>query len=205
MNDCTRARTLPLLNNIRIASPCSESWDGMVGDDRVRFCGGCEKNVYNLSAMTEAEAQDVIAENEGHLCVRLYKRKDGTVLTQDCEVGVRRKRVTKIAAAALAFGGAAAAFASMSPAAAFEGDTRGRRVTRGHTGAGQINPTPVEPSKGWFERVFGEEEKPEVLMGDISEPPPPPPPPSGHVLMGAVAYPQPPKQPQPNKDSVPKL
>lgn len=109
----TTARKLPLLNNIRIASPCSESWDGMVGDDKVRFCGGCMKNVYNLSAMTDAEAVEVIEEKEGDLCVRLYRRKDGTVITADCPVGVQRKRVTKVAAAAMAFGTAGVAFGAL--------------------------------------------------------------------------------------------
>src|SRR6516162_8887116 len=39
---------------LRVASPCPADWNAMQGDDRVRFCGQCEKNVYNLSAMTHA-------------------------------------------------------------------------------------------------------------------------------------------------------
>src|SRR5262245_30602687 len=39
------------LARLRIASPCSADWDEMTGDDRVRFCGRCRKNVYNLSEM----------------------------------------------------------------------------------------------------------------------------------------------------------
>src|SRR3954452_5823731 len=42
-------RALPLLESIRIASPCKANWDDMVGDERARFCGQCAKNVYNLS------------------------------------------------------------------------------------------------------------------------------------------------------------
>src|SRR5690348_11198318 len=52
-----KGRRLPLLDRIQIASPCEASWDAMNGDDRVRFCGLCEKNVYNLSAMTRDEAE----------------------------------------------------------------------------------------------------------------------------------------------------
>jgi hypothetical protein len=81
---------LPLLDRITIASPCSASWDDMVGDDRVRFCGKCEKNVYNLSSMESAEAEALLREHEGNVCVRLYRRQDGTVLTSDCPVGVRK-------------------------------------------------------------------------------------------------------------------
>jgi hypothetical protein len=73
---------------LTIASPCPASWDDMEGDDRVRFCGECELNVYNLSAMTESEALKLIAEREGRVCVRMYKREDGTVMTRDCPVGL---------------------------------------------------------------------------------------------------------------------
>jgi hypothetical protein len=85
---------LPLvLENLHIAAPCSADWDEMVGDDRTRFCGKCEKNVYNLSAMTRGQAEDLVREKEGRLCVRFYRRNDGTVLTADCPVGVRRRRL----------------------------------------------------------------------------------------------------------------
>jgi hypothetical protein len=59
----------------------------------VRFCGQCDKSVYNLSAMTRAEAEALVASKDGRVCVRLYQRQDGTVLTQDCPVGVRRLRI----------------------------------------------------------------------------------------------------------------
>src|SRR5580765_8057104 len=72
---------LPMLDAISIASPCSASWDDMVGDERARFCGKCEKNVYNLSSLTRAEAEALLVEKEGKVCVRYYQRADGTVLT----------------------------------------------------------------------------------------------------------------------------
>ena len=50
-------RKLPLLDNLQVASPCSESWSDMVGDDTARFCLKCDKNVYDLSSMTRAEAE----------------------------------------------------------------------------------------------------------------------------------------------------
>ncbi len=62
----------------------------MDGDERVRFCRECNRNVYNLSAMTDAEARRVVAEREGRLCVRFYQRRDGTVLTSDCPVAQKR-------------------------------------------------------------------------------------------------------------------
>lgn len=56
----------------------------MAGDERVRRCGRCSLRVYNLAALSEAEGQRLIAEMEGRVWARLYRRADGTVLTRDC-------------------------------------------------------------------------------------------------------------------------
>ena len=91
------------LDNIRVASPCPASWEDMAGDDRVRFCGECKLNVYNLSAMQRDEAEDLVRNREKRLCVRFYQRNDGTVLTRDCPVGLRaiaRRARARIAAVA---------------------------------------------------------------------------------------------------------
>jgi hypothetical protein len=76
----------------------------MDGGDRVRFCSQCQLHVYNLSAMNRREAELLLARREGRLCVRLYRRADGTVLTQDCPVGLRawRRRVAWVSALAAA-------------------------------------------------------------------------------------------------------
>ncbi|MFA9472676.1 MAG: hypothetical protein ACERNK_19075, partial [Deltaproteobacteria bacterium] len=91
--------------HLRIASPCKAPWENMDGDERVRFCRDCNRNVYNLSAMTEREARRVVAEREGRLCVRFYQRRDGTVLTSDCPVGAKRAFFVSGARAALAVAG----------------------------------------------------------------------------------------------------
>ena len=83
---------LPVLNNVRVASPCGQSWDEMEGDDRSRFCGHCKLRVYNLSGMMRPEAEALVRDSEGRLCVRFYRRRDGSVLTADCPVGRRRAR-----------------------------------------------------------------------------------------------------------------
>ena len=107
-----RPQKLPVLENVAIAAPCKASWDAMVGDARVRFCGQCEKNVYNLSAMPRDEAEALLAAREGKMCVRLYKREDGTVMTSDCPVGVKRRRRRRAVAGVLG-GGMMAATASL--------------------------------------------------------------------------------------------
>jgi hypothetical protein len=93
------------LANVRVASPCPANWDEMVGDDRKRFCGQCKLNVYNLSGMGRDEAENLLLNAEGRLCVRFYRRADGTVLTQDCPVGWKalKRKVSRTATAAFSF------------------------------------------------------------------------------------------------------
>ena len=73
-----------ILNSTRIASPCHASWEGMTGDERVRHCCDCRLNVYNIAEMSRDEAVQLIQEHEGRLCIRIYQRRDGTVITRDC-------------------------------------------------------------------------------------------------------------------------
>ena len=95
------ARFTSKLNNVRVAAPCPADWDGMYGNERVRFCEQCQLNVYNLSEMSRAEAEELICRAEGRLCVRYYRRNDGSILTQNCPVGLRRlkRRLSRIATA----------------------------------------------------------------------------------------------------------
>jgi hypothetical protein len=109
-------RALPLLEQIRIASPCPVRWEDMTGDDKARHCASCNLKVYNLSAMTRDEAEALVVSKSGErLCVQLHKRADGTVITQDCPVGLAaararvRRAVARVAAAFGIFGGAAIA------------------------------------------------------------------------------------------------
>jgi hypothetical protein len=92
------------LSMIKVASPCTASWDAMKGDDTTRFCGQCSQYVYNLSEMTEDEADALIMEHEGKMCVRFYQRPDGTMMTKDCPVGWRavKRRFAVVAGVAAA-------------------------------------------------------------------------------------------------------
>ncbi|MBK9620576.1 MAG: hypothetical protein IPP57_17615 [Candidatus Obscuribacter sp.] len=106
-----------VLDNLSIASPCPKLWSEMelTDADAVRFCGDCKKNVYDVSQMTTAETELLVqrasaAEAAGQgrsLCMQLYRRADGTVITDDCPVGLRRlrdswRKVRNAAAAAIA-------------------------------------------------------------------------------------------------------
>jgi hypothetical protein len=91
------------LNHVRVAAPCSADWERMVGDERARYCGQCNLHVYNLSDMTKRQAETLITNTEGRLCVRFFRRADGTILTRNCPVGLRalKRRVSRTLNAAL--------------------------------------------------------------------------------------------------------
>lgn len=86
------ARGQPNLEDIEIQSPCDVPWDSLRGNERVRACGRCRENVYNISAMTRVEALRLIRANEGRVCVRIHRRPDGTVVTGDCWSRLRAAR-----------------------------------------------------------------------------------------------------------------
>jgi len=98
-------QALTLLDTVRVASPCPASWQEMSGDGHVRHCSICQQAVYDLSALTRLEAEKLIREREGRLCIRIHRREDGKVMTRDCPVGrlqmVRRRVATAIGAAAV--------------------------------------------------------------------------------------------------------
>jgi hypothetical protein len=60
----------------------------MTGDDAVRHCAQCNLNVYNVEHLTSYEVREMLMKREGRVCMRFFKRFDGTVLTQDCPRGL---------------------------------------------------------------------------------------------------------------------
>ena len=114
---------------LRIASPCSADWDRMQGDQRVRYCPECKLNVYNFGAMDSAEIESLVRNREGRLCARFYASPDGTLLTQNCPVGLRA-RIRRISRVAGAVFSAAAATMSATFVAAQAADTSLARSVR---------------------------------------------------------------------------
>ena len=109
------------LNVIEIAEPCSEDWNAMRGDDAVRFCGLCHRNVYHLGGLTTDEVEALVRENEDGLCVRFVQRADGTVTTADCTpdrlAALRRQAKRSLKLAAATFVGLLAAVGAVGSAA----------------------------------------------------------------------------------------
>lgn len=80
-------------NQIVIKNPCAAEWRDMDGDETVRFCGQCKKNVHNLSAMSPEQLEETLANRESmRLCVFMSKREDGTVLIDNCPKFLRKSR-----------------------------------------------------------------------------------------------------------------
>ena len=72
---------LTFLDSIEVGSPCSESWNEMQGNEQIRFCSHCAKDVHNLSEMTRKKARKIVAQSNGGVCVRYIRRPDGRIQT----------------------------------------------------------------------------------------------------------------------------
>src|SRR5205085_5753181 len=95
------ARKSDSLNRLTIGNPCKSDWQAMTGNQRVRYCQECNKNIYNLSAMTRDEAEALIARFEGRLCARIERDADGVILDDDLRAAPQliSRRVSPVAAA----------------------------------------------------------------------------------------------------------
>lgn len=90
-------RSLPTLEDTGVAAPCFVPWHVMAGDERVRSCPQCAKQVFEISGMSPADAEVLLRERVEGACARFYRRLDGTILTTDCPVGIRNGRVHWVA------------------------------------------------------------------------------------------------------------
>lgn len=144
-----------LLDNISIATPCKADWKDMTGTEQIRFSNQCTKHVYNISAMNEAEVGELILRSESVPCLKLFRRKDGTIIFDNCPVVLRKAR--NRVRAGLKFVSAVLA-TLVSSAAVFAKDTikpvlssPGVRVDwtlseNGHTDPEFVPPPPVVPT-----------------------------------------------------------
>jgi hypothetical protein len=151
-------RTSPL-DHIEVPTPCPAEWDDMQGNERVRFCTHCARSVHNLSAMTRPEAMKLIAHTRGRVCVRYYRRPDGTLhnVAPLVQIQTSLRRASRLAASA--FSAAltlSASAAAQQPAANARADTRvavqaqparsAARTAAGSGGYGSIAGTITDPT-----------------------------------------------------------
>ncbi|MDX1988176.1 MAG: hypothetical protein SFV17_15940 [Candidatus Obscuribacter sp.] len=105
-----------LLDSVSIAAPCPIKWSEMEGNATVRHCASCKLNVYNISQMNRDEAETFLSKATGEICLQLYRRRDGTLITRDCPTGIRLRdrlnfRLKSAAAVLVALFNTVAAFA----------------------------------------------------------------------------------------------
>lgn len=127
------------LEDIRVASPCSANWNDMYGNDRMRFCRECKLNVYNLSGMSREEAENLVINAEGRLCVRFYRRQDGTIITENCPVGWAKVKARAKVYVTAAFSLIMALFGGLFFVSLFN-----RRTEPAQVGVLEAKPTPPE-------------------------------------------------------------
>ena len=135
-------RSLPVFNAapdaldlVQIPIPCEVPWSAMRGDEQVRHCGQCKQNVYNVSALTRAEAMRLL---QGRACLRIYRRPDNTVITSDCRERLRAARKRGL----LVFAGVALVVLWAQICAQFVGLMGLKRLLGGHHTMGAPVPVP---------------------------------------------------------------
>jgi len=91
-NDFTR--------QFEITSPCTENWDAMIGNDRVRFCSHCELSVHDLSQLNRKQMRRLILKSKGRLCVRYSPLNPRPTVTPVSVLHKIGRRTSMIAASA---------------------------------------------------------------------------------------------------------
>ena len=154
------------LDGIKVASPCSADWDGMIGNNRQRHCGDCSLDVYNLSGMTKQEAENLIMNSEGRLCARFFKRADGTIITKDCPVGwaAVKQRMSKVWTAVAAVFVTAVSSIGIT---AFVNQSSDHSDVMGGITIEKPNPPKYDPEPMMGEIPFEPNQEPVEIMGDI--------------------------------------
>ncbi|MGH9819932.1 MAG: hypothetical protein ACRD43_07155, partial [Pyrinomonadaceae bacterium] len=71
------------LDSIDVPSPCDANWDDMIGGDSQRHCSSCDKDVFNLSAMSRREARRLVISGGGKICVRYARMPNGKIVTNE--------------------------------------------------------------------------------------------------------------------------
>lgn len=161
------SRDVSLVDRVIIPDPCPMKWSEMHGDRTVRHCTQCNLNVHHLSEMTRVDAERLLANAAGkHLCVQMYKRPDGKVITADDRWALRRfklrlgfqviRRHASHIAAAIGLG--------------FVMQQLGGCVWPGRTGGKIAAPsTPAPEDNG---TTLGRTREPEnIMVGDVCVPP----------------------------------
>jgi hypothetical protein len=94
------------VTEVGIERSCPENWAQMQPGPTSRFCERCTKHVHDLSAMTRAQAREVLSRREQEdLCVRYLRDEQGRIALRRPDVlpaaSLRRARLRPAAALVL--------------------------------------------------------------------------------------------------------
>ena len=174
-----------------IKTPCSENWENMAGDDKRRFCDNCQKDVHNLSAMPQKQAQKLLETAKTELCVRYSLDDSGQVLSLPSRINRFQsffKHSARVAAATVValimnpWNGASWANNSQTPPCAINKTNSNQHHIMGEA---PLSPSEKEQRRTEQERI----ERERVEREKVASPKPYKP----HPLMGKVKPPKPKK------------
>lgn len=61
------------IENIELSFVCPQNWDNMTICGNGRFCGVCQKTVYDFTDKSQEEYDDIVQKHKGQLCGRFRK------------------------------------------------------------------------------------------------------------------------------------
>ena len=138
------------IDNVRVGSPCTEDWNKMSGNDQVRMCDHCVKEVNNLSEFMRKQAKRLVRASDGNICIRYYEHP----VTKQPLFAAQFHQITRRTGIAAGVVGATLSFATLSyadsgsssasPAAVGTKTTILERKTAGEVTA---KPSPTPPQE----------------------------------------------------------
>ncbi len=141
---------------LQIRKPCPKLWDDLQGDERRRYCSECALHVHNSAALTQREAETLLREAEGRVCMRVE-------YDPSCAPVFRGTRAARLARWALSAGAALLA------------------ACQGGPSGNAVEPQPVQPPSRMGKVVARQElgdvavpqPKPVETLGEAVAPTPP--------------------------------
>jgi hypothetical protein len=101
----------------KMVTACPFSWTDESVKERFRYCGNCQKAIYQLDGLEIEQAEALILKRENRDKFVLYERPDGKFMTSDCPVAQKRRMqiVGLVAGVCVCVAAAVAAFIMMPP------------------------------------------------------------------------------------------
>jgi hypothetical protein len=80
---------------LRIQTPCTKTWEQLSGCGAKRFCSECSLHVHDAKQLTREQAERLVAESTGALCMRMQFDPIGAPLFLDTPTRCIESEVTR--------------------------------------------------------------------------------------------------------------